>query len=68
MGVTQIRVVFLRNAPFCELYNAFNGISHKKLFAVFLPNRWEYLSDYLVTNSGHNTQQIANKKSKCHLR
>ena len=42
--------------------NAFNGISHKKLFAVFLPNRWEFLADYLVTYSGRKSQQIAGKK------
>ena len=42
--------------------SAFNGISHKKLFAVFLPNRWEFLSDYLVTYSGQKSQQIADKK------
>ena len=59
---TQIRVVILRTYPFCELYSAFFGISHKKLFAVFLPNRWEFLSDYLVTYSGQNSQQIADKK------
>ena len=56
--VTQIRVVFLRT----ELYNAFNEISHKKLFAVFLPNRLDFLSDYLVTYSGQKSQHIAGKK------
>ena len=50
-----------KHTPFCELYNAFNGISHKKLFAVFLPNRWEFLSDYLATYSGQKSQQIAGK-------
>ena len=62
LRVTQIRVVFYVHTPFCELYNAFNGISHTKLFVVFLPNRWEFLSDYLVTNSGQKSQQIAGKK------
>ena len=38
LRVTQIRVVFYVHTPFCELYSAFNGISHKKSFAVFLPN------------------------------
>ena len=33
-----------------------------KLFAVFLPNRWEFLSDYLVTYSRQKSQQIADKK------
>ena len=33
-----------------------------KMFAVFLPNRWKYLSDYLVTYSGQKSQQIADKK------
>ena len=37
LRVTHIRVVFLRTYPFCDLCCAFNGISHKKLFAVFLP-------------------------------
>ena len=62
LRVTQIRVVFYAHTPFCEFYNAFNGISHKKLFAVFLPNRWEFLSDYLITYSGQKSQQIAGKK------
>ena len=60
--VTQIRVVFFVHTLFCELYSALNGIYHKKLFAVFLPNRWEFLSDYLVTYSGQKSQQIADKK------
>ena len=30
----QIRVVFFVHTPFCELYSAFNGISHENLFAV----------------------------------
>ena len=59
LRVTQIRVVFYVHTHFCELYSAFNGISHQKLFAVFLPNRWEFLSDYLVTYSGQKSQQIA---------
>ena len=33
-----------------------------KLFAVFLPNRWEFLSDYLVAYSRQKSQQIADKK------
>ena len=57
-----IRVVVYVHTHFYELYNAFNGISHKKLFVVFLPNRWEFLSDYLVTYSGQKSQQIAGKK------
>ena len=32
------------------------------LFAVFLPNRLEFLSDYLVTYSEQKSQQIADKK------
>ena len=59
---TNKSCVFTFIPLFCELYNAFNGISHKKLFAVFLPNRWEFLSDYLVTYSGQKSQQIAGKK------
>ena len=55
-------VITYISIPFCELYNVFNGISHKKLFAVFLPNRWEFLSDYLDTYSGQKSQQIAGKK------
>ena len=47
---------------FVNFTNAFNGISCKKLFAVFLSNRWEFLSDYLVTYSGQKFQQIAGKK------
>ena len=31
-------VGFLRLYPFCELQSAFNGISHYKLFAIFLHN------------------------------
>ena len=31
-------------------------------FAVFLPNRLEFLSDCLVTYSGQKSQQIAGKK------
>ena len=49
---------------FCELYSASNGISHKKLFAVFLPNRWKFLSDLLVKYSGQKFQQIADKKKQ----
>ena len=42
-----------------------NGISHKKLFAVFLSNRWDsFLLDYLVTYSRQKSQQIADKKNK----
>ena len=63
LRVKHIRVVLLRTYPFFELYNAFNGISHKKLFAVFLPNRWEFLFDYLVTYLGQKSQQIAGKNS-----
>ena len=48
---TKLELCFYVHTTFCKLYNAFNGISHKKLFAVFLPNRWEFLSDYLVTYS-----------------
>ena len=59
LRVTQIRVVFLRKYPFCELNSAFNGISYKKLFAIFLPNRLEFFSDYLDTYSGQKSQQIA---------
>ena len=33
----------------CEIYSAFNGISHYKLFAILLPNRWVFLSDDLIT-------------------
>ena len=62
LQVTQVRVVFLCTYPFCELYNAFNGIFHKKLFAVFLLNQWEFLSDYLVTYVGQKSQQISDKK------
>ena len=32
------------------------------MFAVFLPNRWEFLSDYLVPYSEQKSQQIADKK------
>ena len=53
---------FYVHTSFCELNSAFNGISHKKLFAVFLPSRREFLSDNLVTYSGQNSQQIADKK------
>ena len=35
LRVTQISVVFYVHTPLCELCNALNGISHKKLFAVF---------------------------------
>ena len=48
--------------PYCELNSDFNGISNQKLFAVFLPNRWEFLSDYLVTYSGQKSQQMADIK------
>ena len=34
------------------------------MFAVCLPNQWEFLSDYLVTYSGQKFQQIADKKIK----
>ena len=64
LRVTQIRAVFYVHTPFCELYNSFNEISHKKVFAVFLPNRWEFLSDYLVTYSGQKSQRIADTKIK----
>ena len=57
-----MRVVFYVHTPFCELYSAFNRISHKKLFAVFLPNRSGFLSDYLVTYSRQKSQRIADKK------
>ena len=30
--------IFYAHTPFCELFSAFNGISHKKSFAIFLPN------------------------------
>ena len=62
LQVTQLELWFYVHTPFYELYNAFNGISHKKLFVVFLPNRWELLSDYLVTYSGQKSQQIAGIK------
>ena len=52
------KLSFYVHNPFCELYSAFNGISHKKLFAVFLPKRWEFLSDYFITYSGQKSQQI----------
>ena len=32
------------------------------MFAIFLPNWWELLSDYLVTYSGQKSKQIAGKK------
>ena len=32
------------------------------MFAIFLPNCWEFLSDYLVTYSGQKSKQIAGKK------
>ena len=38
--------------------------SHKKLFAIFLPNRWEFLSDYLVTYSGQKSKQFADYKNQ----
>ena len=34
----------------------------KKMFAIFLPNQREFLSDYLVTFSGQKSKQIAGKK------
>ena len=56
-------VVFYVHTPFCELYSAFNGISPKILFAVYLPNQLKFLSDYLGTysgqKSGQKSQQIA---------
>ena len=33
-----------------------------KMFAIFLPNRCEFLSDYLVTYSGQKSKQLAGKK------
>ena len=53
--------VFTIIHPFVN-FSAFNGINHKKLFVVFLPNQWEFLSDYLVTYSWQKSQQIAYKK------
>ena len=58
----QLELCFYGHTLFCELNSAFNGISHKKLFAVFLPNRWEFLSDYLITYSGQKSKQITDKK------
>ena len=58
----KLELCFYVHTPFCELYSAFYGISHKKLFAVFLLNRWEFLPVYLVTYSGQKFQQIADKK------
>ena len=51
MTVTKTRVVVLRQIHFCELNSTFNGNSHYKLFAIFLSNRCEFLSDDLATYS-----------------
>ena len=55
----KLELCFYVHTHFCELYSAFNGISHKNLFAFFLPNRSEFLSDYLVKYSGQKSQQLA---------
>ena len=51
MTVTKTRVVVLCQIHFCELNSTFNGNSHYKLFAIFLSNRCEFLSEDLATYS-----------------
>ena len=46
LRVTQIGVVFLRPYHFCEVYSAFNGISHCKLFAIFFQTDGNFIRLY----------------------
>ena len=61
LRITQIRVVFLRSHHFCEHSCAFNDFPITKCLPFFLPNRWEILSEYLVTYSEQRSKQIADK-------
>ena len=45
MSNTNERSIFHVHTHCGELYSVFNGISHYKLVAIFLPNRWDFLSD-----------------------
>ena len=41
--IRQSQPLVGQDAPLCERYSAFNGISHKIKFAIFLPNWKEVL-------------------------
>ena len=62
--VTQTRVVVLRQIHFCELNSTFNGNSDNKLFAIFLSNRFEFLSDNRATCSLQRFKQTTDEKDQ----
>ena len=67
--VTQISMIFFYiHVLFCQFNSAFNVISHYKLCAIFLPNRWDFLSDDLVTYCRQRSERITDNEIKCHRR
>ena len=53
--------------PFCEFYSAFHGISHYKLFAIFLPNCWNLYQIILSHTLDRGPNESLIKKIKCGL-
>ena len=53
--------------PFCELYSAFNGISHYELFAIFRQNRWHFNWIILLHTMGRGPNKLLIKSSEIKL-
>ena len=68
LQVTQVRAVFYVHTPFCELYSAFNGISHKKLFAIFFQTDGNFYQIILSHTQGRSSNKLLIKNFKCPLR
>ena len=63
LRVSKLEWRFNVHTPLCERYSAFNGISHKKMFAIFLPNQREFYQIILSRSQGRSPNKSLVKNS-----